>query len=272
MASVRDILLQSGVDQYTINSLDERVTGALQNVLSEAELQKTSVDEFWKNTYSPGIAQWEQDRTQMTQRIARAEAEKAALLAERSALAESGIVGAELPINISQQRNSGGQYMPTPGTPVFSNPDEFIGRAAQGFNQILDITHRHQQLYGKPMGIQPSALIAEADRLGISPSELAERKFSFSKREGEIQVQRQKEAEERIRQDERQKMLGRYSDSSGLNANPVQGANGGGMASVRKDMLEGKLKDPTRMSPQERHQQALNSIHRHIEERQQRDA
>jgi hypothetical protein len=44
------------------------------------------------------------------------------------------------------------------------------------------------------------------------------------------------------------------------------------MASIRKDIAEGKLKDPTRMSPQERRTQALNAIHRHVEERQQRDA
>jgi len=268
MATVSEILAQAGLSTYEINSIDPKLASAFGQVLSEAESQKTSVDQFWANTYAPGIQAWEQEKSDLGRKLAAAEAKKAAYERERQVLVEQGLVTGD---NFSQPRSSGGQFQ-TPGTPVFSNPDEFIGRAAQGFNQILDITHRHQQLYGKPMGIQPSALIAEADRLGISPSELAERKFSFSKREGEIQVQRQKEAEERIRQDERQKMLGRYSDSSGLNANPVQGANGGGMASVRKDMLEGKLKDPTRMSPQERHQQALNSIHRHIEERQQRDA
>ena len=40
MTTVREILEQSGLDPYTINSLDPQVTGALQNVLSKAEEDK----------------------------------------------------------------------------------------------------------------------------------------------------------------------------------------------------------------------------------------
>ena len=46
MPTVREILQQSGVDEYTINSIDQSVMTGFQNVLTEAENQKTSVDDF----------------------------------------------------------------------------------------------------------------------------------------------------------------------------------------------------------------------------------
>jgi len=264
MPTVSEILAQAGLSTYEINSIDPKLKNAFGQVLSEAESQKTSVDAFWRDTYSPGIQAWEQDRAELGRKIARAEAEKAALLAERKALADSGIVGADLPINTGQSRAQGGQVQ-TPGTPTFVDPNEIVSRAGQGLTQLADIEWKHRNVFGKPMNIAPSQLIAEADRQGISLTEAAERKFGFSKKEQEAR-------DEGIRKDERSKMIGRYTDSNGLIANPVQSSNGGGMASIRKDIAEGKLKDPTRMSPQERRTQALNAIHRHVEERQQRDA
>ena len=79
MPSVREILAQAGLSDYEINSLDSRTTDAFGRVLGEAESQKLAVDEFWRTTYSPGIAQWEQDRQAMGRRIAAAEAKAAAL-------------------------------------------------------------------------------------------------------------------------------------------------------------------------------------------------
>jgi hypothetical protein len=233
-------------------------------VLSKAEQDKVSVDQFWQNTYNPGIQAWETEKRSLAERLARAESKAAA--AERSAAVYSEFGVSD---NNGQSRNSAGQYQ-TPGTPTLIDPNEFIGRAAQGFNQILDISHRHQLLYGKPMEIAPSALISEADRLGISPAEMAERKFSFSKREAELQTQRAKQEEARIREDERSKVLSQYSDSTSGFADPLRGANGG-MSAIRKAQERGEVKDPTRLSPQERRQQALASIHKAVEERQQRD-
>jgi len=142
MASVRDILLQSGVDQYTINSLDERVTGALQNVLSEAELQKTSVDQFWANTYAPGVAAWETEKSDLGRKMASAEAQRAALERERQVLVEQGLISRD---SSTQPRNDGGQYMSqTPGTPTFSgDPNEFVSRVSRGLSQLSDIEWKY---------------------------------------------------------------------------------------------------------------------------------
>lgn len=268
MTTVRELLEQSGLDTYTINSLDPQVTGALQNVLSKAEQDKISVDSFWANTYAPGISQWESERGDLARKLARAESEKAALERERQVLVEQGVVTGD-----NFARDNSGRFVAdrTPGTPTFSgDPSEFIGRAAQGFNQILDISHRHQLLYGKPMEIQPSALISEADRLGISPSEYAERRFGFSKRESEIQAQKQNENEERIRADERSKVMNKYSDGATGSINPM--ATNNSMASIRRATESGERKDPLKLDAAGRRKQALESIHRAIEERAQRDS
>jgi len=91
MSSVREILEQSGIDTYTINSLDDRVTSALGNVLAQAELQKTSVEEFWNNTFNPGIAAWENERGELSKKLATAESEKARLLAYQDTLRQQGL-------------------------------------------------------------------------------------------------------------------------------------------------------------------------------------
>jgi hypothetical protein len=259
MASVRDILLQSGVDQYTINSLDERVTGALQNVLSEAELQKTSVDQFWANTYAPGIQQWEQEKSDLGRRLAASESQRAAYERERQVLVEQGIVTGD---NSVKPNNS----FTTPGTPTFSgDPNDFVGRVSQGLSQLSDADWKHKQLYGQPLPIAPSELIKEADRLGISPMEAAERKFKFAAKEQELR-------DNRIREEVESKVRREFAEKAGSNPDLRQPSGSAKYADTRRAVEKGELRDPLRLTQAERRQQALNSIHKHIEERQQRDA
>ena len=153
----------------------------------------------------------------------------------------------------------------TPGTPTFSgDAGDIVNRVAQGVGSILDISHRYQQLYGSPLPVNPSALIAEADRMGINPSELAERKFSFSKKEEEIKINR-------IRDEERAKIAKEYSERFGPNPDVQQPRGASKFADIRRAVQEGKRADPTRLSPEQRHQQALNAIHRAVEERSERE-
>ena len=70
MSTVREILQQSGIDEYSINSLDDRVTSALQNVLTKAETDRVSVQDFWEHTYNPGVAAWESERGDLARKLA----------------------------------------------------------------------------------------------------------------------------------------------------------------------------------------------------------
>ena len=147
---------------------------------------------FWKNTYSPGIAQWEAERTEQARKLAAVEARAAYLERERQSLRESGLVQDDVPVG----RDTSGRFV-TPGTPTFAgDPNDIVTRVASGIGGILDVSHRYQTLYGKPLPMNPSELIKGADAAGISPSEYAERQFKFSQREREIH-------DDQVRQDER---------------------------------------------------------------------
>lgn len=265
MSSVREILQQSGIDEYTINSLDERVTGALGNVLAKAEQDKMSVDQFWTNTYNPGVSQWEAEKSDLARRIAASEARNAALERERQVLAEQGLV-TESPVT---PRNDRGQYV-TPGTPTFSgDANDIVSRASMGLAQIADVDYRHRALFNAPMPITPSQLIKEADARGVDPLSYAEQRFGFSKKETEIAAQREKEKEQAIRDDERRKMTSQYTDSGG-SFNPMTASTS--MSAIRRATQAGERKDPLKLDAAGRRKQALESIHRAVEERAQRDA
>jgi hypothetical protein len=175
-----------------------------------------------------------------------------------------------LPINVGNtgQRNAQGQFTVTPGTPTFAgDAGDIVTRVAQGVGGLLDVAQRYQRIMGKPLEMPMTELIRRADSAGMNPTDFAEREFRLS------QMERQQH-EEAIRTEERQKVAREFSEKYGPNPDVHQprGTGGAGMAQVRKDMLEGKVKDPTRMTQEERRQQALSAIHRHVEERQQRDA
>lgn len=262
MPTVAEILRNAGLSDYEINSLDDRTTQAFGQVLSEAELQKQSVDSFWANTYAPGIQQWETEKQALAQRLAAAEGRAAAAERERQVLAESGVITD----SSSQSRNSAGQYV-TPGTPSFSNVDanDLVSRVATGIGTVLDVSHRYQQIYGKPLPVNPSVLISEADSLGISPAELAERKFQLTKKEQEQQIQK-------IRDEERAKVAKEYGEKFGPNPDIAVPRGSSGFSDIQRAVKTGERKDPLKLDAAGRRQQALQAIHRAVEERQQRDA
>lgn len=265
MTTVREILLQSGLSDYEVNSLDSRTVDAFSNVLTKAETDRVSVTEFWQNVYNPGISAWENERAELARKAAQAEAKAAYLERERESLKQSGLVDSDLP-NFTPARTPPGQVAATPGTPQFSDSSEFVSRASQGLAAIADADWKHRQLYGSPLPISPSELVRQADAQGVDPLTFADRKFNFTKREQEMTIQK-------IRDEERAKVAKEFGEKFGPNPDVAQprGTSGAGMAQVRRDMLDGKVKDPTRMSPEERRAQTLAAIHRAVEEREQRD-
>jgi hypothetical protein len=282
MPTVQEILRQSGFRDSEIEVLDERAKVAFTNVLQQAqaereqaELQKTSVDEFWRNTYNPGIAAWEQERAEVAKKIAAAEAKAAYLERERQALRESGLVSDDLP-NFTPGRGSSGRFTSgagtTPGTPTFVDPNEFVGRAAQGLAQIADVDYRHRALYNQPMPVTPSQLIQEADKLGISPTEYAERKFGFSKRESEIAAQRAKEHDDKIRTETRAQADREWAERTGSNPDVRQPQGSSKYAEIRRAVKQGERPDPTKLTPEQRRRATLDAIHKDIERRESIDA
>ena len=263
MPSVREILQQSGVDEYTINSLDQNVMTGFANVLAEAESQKISVDKFWKETYAPGISQWESEKADLAKRIAATEARNAALETERRVLAEQGVITGD---SMGQPRDNGTGRFTTPGTPAFSgDANDIVSRVATGVGSILDITHKYQQLYGTTLPVNPSALIAEADRAGISPMEYANRQFKFAEKE-------RQQYEDQIRRDERTKADKEWSERTGANPDVRQPNGAAGMTAIRKATESGQRQSPLGKSLEDRRAMTRAAVHRDLAERETRDA
>lgn len=262
MATVQEILRNAGLSDYEINTLDERTTQAFGQVLSEAELQKTSVDAFWRDTYSPGIAAWEQERSETARRIASVEARNAAYERERQVLAEQGIVTKD---NLVPPRNAQGEYV-TPGSPTFTgDPNEFVGKVAQGLSQLSDIEFTYRSLYNSPLPILPSEIIGAADRAGVTPMQYADRQWKFSEKKREIH-------DNQIRQEAETKVRKEFAEKTGSNPDMVRPSGSAKFADVRRAVERGELKDPLKLDAAGRRKQALEAIHKHIEEREQRDA
>ncbi len=154
-----------------------------------AELQKRSVDEFWQNTYNPGVAAWETERQTLAKKAADAAAEAAFYKQQRESLKELGLIPQDAPtftpVAATEPVKNNGGYVPgKDGSPVF-DASTVISRVGDGMNAIQNIMWKYQTLYGAPLPIPPSELISQADALRLNPMEYATRTFKFAEKEEE---------------------------------------------------------------------------------------
>ena len=152
-------------------------------------------------------------------------------------------------------------------------------------NTINDIMYKHQVLYGKPLPIPPSQLIAQADALKLSPMEYATRTYKFAEKEEEARQAAIKAhddgiaatavaAKEEAHKAELKKLQDEFNAKEKLRAE--QGGNNpdtklppgsSKFTDLKRAVAAGERPDPTRMSQQERRQLTLNNIHKAVEER-----
>lgn len=192
--------IQTSADQAAVKAESDRVaaeqaSAAAKAAQEAAELQKRSVDEFWQNTYNPGVTAWEAERAKLAEQAANAEAKAAYYEKQReSYLTTLGIKPEDAPAftppannnNGTGTRDGQGRFVPgTTGSPVF-DPQTIISRVGDGMNTISDIQWRYQTLYGgQSLPIPPSELIRQADAMKLSPSDYAARTFKFAEKEEE---------------------------------------------------------------------------------------
>jgi predicted metal-binding transcription factor (methanogenesis marker protein 9) len=178
----------------------EKAVADAQAAKEAAELKDRSVQEFWNNTYNPGIAAWEKERQELAKAAADATAEAAYYKAQRETyLGKLGIKPEDAPVftpvvvdpkaanpNGNGTRDAQGRFVPGPtGSPVF-DPNVVISRVGDGMNKIQTIMWKYQTLYdGQPLPMSPSELIQKADQLKLDPMEYASRTFRFAEKEEE---------------------------------------------------------------------------------------
>ena len=264
----------------------ETAQAAAKAAQDAADLQKRSVDEFWNNTYNPGVAAWGEEKARLAKEAADRAAEAAFYKAQReSYLGTLGIKPEDAPE--FKPATDPAKPVVTPGTPTFTDPNVLVAKVGDGFNVITDIAWKYSQLYpGQSLPIAPSELIKQADALKLSPSDYAARTFKFAEKEAEraaaaakahddeiaARVTAEKEAAHKAEMEAKQKawdaekvkLAEQFSPNPNVNTPPGSAK----FADLRRAQQAGERKDPLTMTAEERRKATLTNIHKAIEERQ----
>jgi hypothetical protein len=277
---------QAAVKAETDRKAAEASEVAAKAAQEAAELQKRSVDEFWKDTYNPGMAAWEKERQELAKKASDAEAKAAYYEKQReSYLGTLGIKPEDAPTFVPPVNNTVVDPNKTPGTPTFVEPNVIVGRIGDGMNTINDIMYKHQVLYNKPLPIPPSQLIANADALKLSPMEYAARTFKFAEKEAEMRQAEAKAHDDAIAaaavaasevkyKEETDRLKAEFNakeklraEQGGSNPDVKLPPGSARFADLQRATKAGERPDPLKMTPQERKQTTLNNIHKALEER-----
>jgi hypothetical protein len=253
----------------------------------KAALSKRSVDEFWRDTYNPGMAAAEAEKARLAKIAADAQAEAAFYKTQReSYLKTLNIDPANAP-EFKPATEPEKKETPTPGSPVLVSQDDFLKRVDKGVFTIQDIGWKYQQLYGAPIPVSPSELVAQADALKLSPMEYASRTFKFAEKEAERRAADAKAHDDKIAADavaardaahkaEVEKLQSEFNaekrkiaEQSGNNPDTRTPPGSSKFSELQRATKAGERKDPTRMTAQERRQVTLENIHKAVEEREQ---
>jgi hypothetical protein len=266
----------------------EALVAEAKSAQEAAELADRNVKDFWATTYPTSLT--EHNAALQAAETARinAEAKAAWLQAQVDGAKAAGITLADAPAFTPPARPAPVvNPNTTPGTPTFVNPDEVMKRLDKGVHTIQDIGWKYQQLYGTPIPISPSELVAQADALKLNPMEYASRTFKFAEKEEErrlatakahddairAEIAAQKEAEhkkevEKLQAEwnaEKRKLAetGANSNHPDLKAPPGSAK----FADLQRATKAGERPDPLKLTPQERRKTTLDNIHKALEER-----
>ena len=266
----------------------EVAAAAAKTAQDAAELQQRSVKEFWDNTYNPGVAAWEAERAKLAKAAIDASAEAAFYKAQRTTLVDTlGIKPEDAPV-FSPAAVTPPAVDPnkTPGTPTFTIND-VRDQLGTSLGTVANIQWEYQTLYGKPMPISPTELLRQSEANKFKdPATYANSIFKFSERREEIRLADAKAHDEGIaaaavaaKDIEHKAELKKIQDESnakeklraeqiGSNPDVHRPPGSGKFTELQRAQKAGERKDPTRMTPQERHQTSLDNIHKALEERQ----
>jgi len=166
----------------------------------QAEAERLGNVRFYEEKITPALTGWEQAKKDLEIKKANAEAKAAFLETQIAGAREAGFLPADTPAFVlpnnptppDPQRDANGRFVPggagngTPGSPTFMTPEQMAAQAGDRLAVLNDVQYEYQKLYGAPMPIMPSQLVAEAEKLRLDPKTFAERQFRFAEKRQEI--------------------------------------------------------------------------------------
>jgi hypothetical protein len=260
------------------------------------ELEKRSNVEFYETKVMPGLLGFEEEKKNLE--TARINAESRATFYETQVkgLKDAGFLPADapafvvpnsLPANNAGSRDGQGRFVAgTNGSPVF-DPNTVVSKVGDAYNTINDIMYEHQILFGKPLPIAPSQLIAQADALKLSPAAYAERTFNFTAKKHEMAETAKREHDEQIRAAERTEQEAKWkaeldkvrSEAEASRKKLAEGMTGNNpevrvavsskMPEIARAVKAGERPDPLKMTDSARRQATRTAVHNNLSEREQ---
>jgi hypothetical protein len=278
MPTVADVLKQSGFSEEQIAQLDPKIVTGLGSVLSaaeqaaqqaaaereRAELERRSNARFYDESIAPALNSWGTEKANL-------EAQAAFYRTQNEAARAAGFMPAELP-DYQAARDGQGRYVAgapggTPGSPQFTaNPQELVQRVGSAIGTISDISWRHQRLFGAPMPISPTALIAEADAQRMDPARYAEKKFNFIAKENELKEKTQADHDNKIRAEAEEAANRKWAERLGSNPE-VRMAQSSRFTEVSRAVKAGDRPDPLKLDDAQRRRATSAAIRSEISER-----
>lgn len=244
MATVAEVLKQSGFTDEQIAAFDARAITAFTGVLTTAEqaqadavakaakaetdyqaskaakeaaeIEKRSTAEFWENG-NKNVTYWDEQLKAAQTEKANAEALAAFYKAQNESAKGAGFIPKDAPefTPTVPARAPNGQYVPnapgsTPGSPTFTMT-EVRDNLGSVMGTLTDIQWKYSQLYdGKPMPMAPTELVKQAEARKLDPAIYAAQVFNFQGREQELAQKSKELHESAIRLEESNKAKTEY--------------------------------------------------------------
>jgi hypothetical protein len=282
--AAQDLAVKAEADRKA----QEAAVLAAKTALEAAELQKRSVDEFWNNTYNPGIAAAESEKARLAKEVADARAESAYYKAQReSYLKELNIKPEDAPaFTPPAVVPPVATTSTTPGTPTFTI-NQVREELGNSLGTVANIQWEYRNLYGREMPISPTELLRQTEANKFKdPATYANSIFKFAEKREEIRQAEAKAHDDAIaaaaraaKDEEHKAELKKITDEfsakerqraeqAGSNPDTKLPPGSAKFADLQRAQKAGERPDPTKMSQAERRALTSANIHKAIEERQ----
>lgn len=229
MATVNEILKQTGLTDEQIAALDAKVLTSFGAVLTTAESQNQAASEaakkadadrqaaiaaqnaaelaqrsnvdFYEQKIVPGLTGWEAEQKRLLSESANSKALAEFYKAQNEGARTAGFLPADAP-QFAPPATPPGTFVPgSSGSPEFKPAEELrkIGMdLGQMTGTLQDIQWKHHQLFGVPLPISPTQLVQEAEAQKLSTVDYAKRRFGWDAREQQLQAESAKKHDEEI--------------------------------------------------------------------------
>lgn len=264
--TVQEVLRESGLTDEQIQALDQKAISGFSTVLTTATKAEEDAAEklrlqqkLYEDEIVPALNGWGNEKATIT-------AERDFYKTQAEGAKSAGFIPKDAPGYKPPEgggdagRDGNGRFVANgnvvPGSPAYMTLDQGITALSNAQWAMTE----HLRLFGSPMPDDFEVVLKEATANRMSFRDYASRKYKFDDKKTEIAAKKQKDHDDAIRKETRSAVEKEFSERNGNNPN-LRPAAASQFASVRKAVDAGQVKDPLKMTQDERRLQTRQMIH-----------